>query len=125
MIKKRILFHNMEHSNPLEAHANQKLEKIETLLREDEIPTPIFLEVFLKANKQHPHHRVEINLKTPYFELHAHDECNEMYVALDNSIDKIVKQYNKQRKKNKDKRQKPETAKKDFTSDQYTLGEED
>jgi len=122
-MRKKISFHNMEHSEPLRIHSDQKLNKILDVLKEDKIPTPVFLELWLKAFKTHPHHGAEIHLKTPRFDLHAHDECTEMYVAVDNAIDKIIALYKKMKNKTQDKKQKAECEKKEFTEDEdkYTL----
>ncbi|MCK4264780.1 ribosome-associated translation inhibitor RaiA [Candidatus Babeliales bacterium] len=123
MLKKKIEFHNMDHSTPLEQHANQKLEKINDLLKKDEVPTPQFLEVWLKALGQHPHHSVEIHLKTPQFDLNAHDEGNDLYVVLDNVIDKVISLLKKHKEKNIDKQRKAKNEKRAFIEDddKYTL----
>jgi ribosomal subunit interface protein len=123
MMDRKISFHNMPHSDPMERHANEKLNKIEDMLRYPEDTTPFFVEVWLKANKQHPHHRAEIHLKTPNLDLNAHDEGTDMYVSLDNSIDKIVSLIKKEKEKREDKEQKPETEKGEFASDKYPLSE--
>jgi len=122
-VNKKIEFHNMEHSTPLEEHANQKLQKIEDLLAKEKIGTPQFLELWLKSNKQHPHHSAELHLKTPVFDLHAHDEGNDLYVVLDNVIDKIVALFKKHKEKKLDKQHKANSDKKAFIEDddKYTL----
>ena len=123
MLKKNIEFHNMDHSSPLEEHANQKLQKVEELLKRNQVGTPQVLDLWLKANRQHHHHSVEIKLKTPMFSLEAHDESPDMYVALYNCIDKIVALLNKQKKKVIDKQHKAKTEKQKFAEglDKYTL----
>jgi len=123
-MEKKITFQSMEHSAPLEAHANQKLEKIITFLKEDEIKTPIFLEMWLKGTKIHANYAVEINLKTPQFDIKSHDEGTDIYVLVDNTVDKLVKQYLKMRKKENDKKKRVDTPKKEFASDKYTLGDD-
>ncbi len=110
----------MPHSDPLEQHASQKLDKIKDFLK-DETATPFFVELFLKANKQHPHHRAELHLKTPKYDLNAHDEGADMYISIDNAIDKVVKLLKKEKVKQKDKDQKVETEKSKFISDKYKL----
>jgi ribosomal subunit interface protein len=113
----------MNHSDPIEKHARQKLEKLHELLKRDDQKPPFFVEFWLKANKLHPHHRTELHLKTSTLDLHAHDEGTDMYVSIDNTIDKMVKLVTKQKKINLDKQRKSQTEKKSFTDseDKYTL----
>lgn len=115
----------MDHSSPLEEHAHQKLIKVEDLLTGKESLTPHFIEVWFKAHKRHPHHAVELHLKTPQFDLHAHDEGADMYVALDNTIDKMVKQLHDRKTRVKDKEHKSENEKRKFEDedDKYTLSD--
>ncbi len=120
-MQKKITFEGMPHSAPLEAHALEKLEKIHDLLKRAEEATPFFVELWLKSHKTHPHHIAELHLKTPRFDLHAHDEKVDIYVALDNSIDKIVEQLKKVRSKEQDKQQKEVNEKREFVDDKYTL----
>ncbi len=115
----------MTHSDPLEAHANLKLDKIMDMLKEGEEPTPLYLEVWLKAHKKHPHHGAELHLKTPRFDLHAHDEGTDIYVVLDNAIDKMIELFKKAKRKALDKEHKEGNEKAQFAADQdkYTLSD--
>ncbi|MFH0897994.1 MAG: ribosome-associated translation inhibitor RaiA [bacterium] len=120
-MNKKISFKNMPSSAPLEAHASQKLEKIKDFLKDSEDLAPFNIELHLKANKQHPHHRADLSLKTPCFNLNSHDEGTDMYVAIDNAIDRMVALLKKEKQKLKDKSQKQETEKSKFSSDKYKL----
>lgn len=111
-MKKKISFHNMPHSDPLEQHTHQKLEKVGVFV--DDTIRPFHVEVWLKANKTHPHHAVEIHLKTPMFDLHAHKEGVDMYVVVDQAIDKIVALLIKEKEKHIDKQQKIANEKRKF-----------
>lgn len=113
-MKTKISFHNMPHSDPLEQHTAQKLEKIREYVNDS--LKPFNIEVWLKANKQHPHHAVEIHLKTPRFDINAHHEGTDMYVVVDQTIDKIVSQIIKEKEKVRDKHHKVETEKSKFLS---------
>lgn len=104
----------MQHSGPMEEHATQKLEKISDFLKSSEQASPYGVELWLKANKQHPHHAVELHLKTPHLDLNAHDEGTDMYVAIDNTIDKMVSLIKKEVSKKRDKHRKVETEKSKF-----------
>lgn len=94
----------MDHSHAIEEHARQKLEKIKELFKDDGHVRPLHVEMWLKANKQHVHHRAEVHFKAPHFVVDAHDECPDMYMAIDNATDKlfslIIKEKEKQRDKN-------------------------
>ena len=122
-MKKTITFEGMPHSAPLEAHAIEKLEKIHDFLKRSDESTPFYVELWLKAHKTHPHNIVELHLKTPRFDLNAHDEKVDIYVALDNAIDKIVAQLKKVKSKVQDKEQKEVNEKKEFAADKYTLSD--
>ena len=122
-MKKKIEFHGMESSQVLEAHANEKLEKVINLVKknEEKEPSPLIVELWLKAQKLHPNHRAELHVKTPRFDLHAHDDGTDLYVVLDNTIDKMVKLLKKAKSKAKTKEKHPKNEKLDFESDKYTL----
>ncbi len=122
-MKRKITFQHMDHSDPMEAHAQQKLDKIEEILRAYETATPFHCELWLKANKLHAHHRAELHLKTPDLDLDAHDEKNDMYAAIDCAIDKMVKLIKKEKTKRQDKVHKAENEKAAFEEDKYTLSE--
>lgn len=111
-MKTKISFQNMPHSDPLEAHTSKKLEKITAFI--DDSLRPCHAEVWLKANKTHPHHSVEIHLKTPAFDLHAHEGGTDMYVTVDSTIDKIISLLKKEKAKKVDKQHKVDTEKKAF-----------
>lgn len=113
----------MDHSDPIEKHTREKLEKLHELLKRDDQKPPFFVEFWLKANKLHPHHATELHLKTSLFDLHAHDEGTDMYVTIDNTIDKMVTLVLKEKSKLKDKNHKPKTEKRGFTEDddKFTL----
>lgn len=120
-MNRKISFHGMEHSNPMENHINEKLNKIEEILKAPEWETPKFLEFFLNSQSLHPHHSAEMHLKTPQFNLVTHDEGTDMYVVIDNVIDKMVTLLKKDKSKLIDKKQKVENAKNEFADDKYDL----
>ena len=119
----KISFHNMPHSDPIETHTIEKLEKLHELLKSHDQKPPFYVELWLKVNKPHPHHRVELHLKTSTFDLHSHDEGPDLYVAIDNTIDKMITLVRKEKSKQRDKYTKVETKKRVFeeADDKYTL----
>lgn len=112
----KISFQNMEHSDPMESHVTQKLQKVSDLLKSEENLTPLFAEFWLKANKLHPHHEADFHLKTPRFDLHAHDSGPDMYIVIDNTIDTMVALLKKEKELHRDKVRKADTDKKKFNS---------
>lgn len=116
----KITFQHMDHSDSIEQHARQKLSKVSEFFKDEENVRPLHLEMWLKANKQHAHHRAEIHLKTPHVALDAHEECPDMYLAIDSAIEKLITQLIKHREKSRDKHHKREdTEKNQFRSDKY------
>jgi ribosomal subunit interface protein len=105
-MKKKISFIHMDHSDAIEQHIHKKLEKIEHLLHKekDSESTPFFCEITLKAQRQHPHHQAEFHLKTPWLNLHSHDEGTDMYIVIDSMIDKMATLIKKEKEKKQDAR---------------------
>jgi ribosome-associated translation inhibitor RaiA len=64
---KRITFRNMEHSPAMEGYANNLLAKIEDFLQKE--GTPQYIDLVLEPSKNHAHHRAELRIKTPHFDL--------------------------------------------------------
>ncbi len=110
-MEKKITFQGIEHSSPLEEHVHKKLDKVEELLKSDSAKGPFFATLTFKAGLQHPHHYIELHVKTSHFDLHTHDEGVDMYVLVESVIDKMVHRIRKEKGKLKDKHQKIETEK--------------
>ncbi|KKQ33106.1 MAG: hypothetical protein US49_C0002G0001 [candidate division TM6 bacterium GW2011_GWF2_37_49] len=110
----KIAFQNMEHSEPLDSHTRSKLQKVSDMLSKEENITPLFAEFWLKSHKQHPHSSAEFHLKTPRFDLHAHDEGTDLYVVVDNTIDKMVAQLKKEKERFRESHRKPDSEKSRF-----------
>lgn len=110
----KIAFQNMDHSEPLDAHTRAKLQKISEMLSKEQNIMPLFAEFWLKANKQHPHHSAEFHLRTPRFDLHSHDEGPDLYIVVDNTIDKMVAQLKKEKERFRDNHRKPDSDKSKF-----------
>lgn len=110
----KISFLNMEHSDLLEQHTRQKLERLFELLRSEVDSTPFLVEIVLRANALHPHHSVEFHLRTKHFDLNAHEEGADMYVAVDDTIDKMAMLVKKDKEKLQDKHQKQDNEKRRF-----------
>jgi ribosomal subunit interface protein len=101
----------MPHSISIEEHAQQKLNKTLELLKSEGTQTPLYAELWLKANKQHPHHAAELHLKTPHLDLHSHDEGTDMYMVIDTAIEKMLTLVKKEKERQRDKIRKPQIDK--------------
>lgn len=100
---KRITFRNMEHSDVMEQYANQQLEKIEHFLQENE-RTPIYIDLVMEPSKIHEHHKIELRVKSPHFDLHSGHEFHhgeKFYDVLDRIIDVMYRQLHEENKKMK------------------------
>lgn len=102
-MNKRIVFRNMEHSDVMEAYANEKLEKIVTFLESDR--GPVYIDLYLEPSKVHEHHRVELHVKSAEYNLNSSYEKEGMdfYDVLDHVIDVMYRELHEAKRKNHDK----------------------
>lgn len=114
MIKNKITFLNMPHSPVIEEHSQGKLDKFLHIIHQEGHQTPLYAELWLKANKVHPHHSVELHLKTPHLDLHTEAEGPDMYLTIDSAIDKMMLLVKKSKEKQRDKERKHPTEKSSF-----------
>jgi len=117
----KITFEGMPHSQALEKVATEKILKIKELISDPEWKTPRFVELWLKANNQHKHHLAKLHLKTPDFDLNSESEDTDMYLAVDNTVNKMITLVRKEKNKIKDLRKNGSSEKRDFSKDKYNL----
>lgn len=101
---KRITFRNMDHSDPMEQHANQQLAKIEKFLENE--PTPIYIDLVLEASKTREHPFAELRVKSPNYDCVSNYEHTgvDMYDLIDRVIDVMYHQLRETKQKMVDKR---------------------
>lgn len=87
---KKFTFRNMPHSAVLEDYANGQLAKIEEFLKNE--PSPIYIDFIFEPAKIHAHHRIELIIKSPHYDLISHYEGPEFYDALDTVVDKMYRE---------------------------------
>lgn len=121
----KITFRNMSSSAPMEAHAISKLDKILDFLRSTPNNSPLYVEMWLDEHRTHPHQKADLHLKTPIFDLFTSDRSTDMYLAIDNSIDKMVQLLIAEKDKMKTVEHHPHTPKTDFYNDNYTYETEE
>lgn len=111
----KLTFHGMPHSQALENHAREKMDKITHLFKAESGDHPLFIELFLNAQTAHgAHHNVELHIKTEQLNLVTHAEDSDMYTATDMVIEKMAGLVRKEKKKLNDKKQKVVTEKTAF-----------
>ncbi|NRB21273.1 HPF/RaiA family ribosome-associated protein [Candidatus Dependentiae bacterium] len=98
----KITFRNMEHSDPMEKHAQQQLEKVKTFLENE--PTPVRIDLILEPSKVHSHHRIELRVKSPHYDVISNYEGSEFYKVLDRVIDIMYKRLHEEKRKRIDAR---------------------
>ncbi len=111
----KINFHQMPHSDGLEAHAREKLTKVATLFKKTEDQHPVSAELFLNAHTGAPS-EVELRIRSGHISLTSHDSDHDMYRAIDTVVDKMVTQVKKEKERLDDKIHKVVTDKKIFHS---------
>lgn len=79
-MNKKITFRGMEHSPVLEEFSNKHLEKVERFLENER--DPVYIELVLDAERTHHHHKVELLVKSPHYDLISHSEGPEMYELI-------------------------------------------
>lgn len=93
---KRITFRNMEHSDVLKEYADKQLDKVVRFLGNER--TPIYIDLVFEPSKIHEHHRIELRVKSPNYDLISNYEFkgDPFYDVLDRVIDVM---YNRLREK--------------------------
>ncbi len=105
-MNRRIAYRNMESTPALEDFINKGLEKIERLLATEK--TPQGLDFVLTSEHSGVIYKVELNVSTPEYKLHAHNEGTDMHQQIDKSIETMLEEIRKAKEKNDDYRQKPD-----------------
>ena len=108
-MKKSLTFRHMEHSNAMALYVDEQLVKLEKFLANE--PTPVFLDVVLEADHRRSVSRGEIRLKTPHYDVFAHDEQPDMYDLIDTIIDIAYRQVLEKKRELVDKRKTNDTFK--------------
>lgn len=101
-MKTRYTFRHMEHSAAMESYAEEQMHKIYDFLAHESEPQS--LELVLEPSKVHEHHRIELRIKTPHYDLISNYEGPKFYDVLDRVIDVMYKRLREEKKKHLDKR---------------------
>ncbi|HSC25370.1 MAG TPA: HPF/RaiA family ribosome-associated protein [Candidatus Babeliales bacterium] len=98
----RIVFRNMDHSDVMEAYANDQLEKVIKFLENDR--GPVFINLYFEPSHVHEHHRVELHVKSAEYDLNSSYEHEGMnfYDTLDRVIDVMYRELHEKKRRNHD-----------------------
>jgi ribosomal subunit interface protein len=101
-MNKRIVFRNMEHSDVMEAYANEQLEKIITFLENDR--GPVHIDLYFEPSRVHEHHRIELHVKSAEYDLNSsyEHEGQGFYDVLDRVIDVMYRELHEAKRRNHD-----------------------
>jgi len=103
-MNKRITFRNMEHSEVLKQYADDQLAKLEEFLENER--SPVYIDLVFEPSKIHEHHRVELRVKSPNYDLISNyeHEGTGFYDVVDRVIDVMYKELHEAKKKRVDER---------------------
>ncbi len=79
-------------TNAIETYADDKLSKIERYFKED-------LDAFVVCKIYKDHHKVEVTIPTKYYTMRAEVGNDDMYAAIDLTVDKLESQIRKHKSK--------------------------
>lgn len=96
-MQKKVVFRHMDHSEVMEKYAHEQLEKIVRFLENER--EPIYLDLILEPSKVHAHHRIEVRVKSPHYDLISNYEGSEFYDVLDRVIDVMYRQLCEKKRK--------------------------
>jgi ribosomal subunit interface protein len=88
-MQKKIVFRGTPHSDVAENYAQEQLARIEDFLKHER--TPITIDLIFTPAHLHAHHRVELLVKTPHYDLVTHHEGPEFYDVIDRVIDTMYR----------------------------------
>lgn len=97
-------------TDAIEAYAKDKLEKVERYFKED-------LEAFVVCKIYKDHHKVEVTIPTKFYTMRAEVGDDDMYAAIDLTIDKLESQIRKHKSKITRSLQKKEATSDLFAED--------
>lgn len=92
----------MDHSDVMEEYANEQLAKVINFLEHER--TPIYIDLVLEPSKIHAHHRVELRVKSPQYDLISNYEGTDLYAVLDRVIDVMYEELHEQKRREVDER---------------------
>lgn len=93
----KISFQGMPHSIALENYAREKMAKIAKLLGEN--ISPLLFDFHLKSHTERAHQEALLNLQVKQIHLSVTSEDKDMYLAIDETVSKIINLLKKEKAK--------------------------
>jgi ribosomal subunit interface protein len=100
----KVTFQGIEHSESVENYANKKNEKIEELLKQQN--TPHIYEYHIHKFTHKSYYEVSLHVRVQAFSLDTKLEGDDVYVALDEVVDKMIVLVKKEKEKQRDSHRK-------------------
>lgn len=101
-MKGKVTFRHMEHSNIMEEYAENQLHKVYEFLSNER--DPVYVDITFEPSKVHSHHKVELRVKSPHYDLITHHEGPEFYKVIDHVIDTMYRRLLEEKRKELDER---------------------
>ena len=98
----KITFRHMERSQVIEDYAERQLQKVYEFLSNER--DPVYVELTFEPSKVHAHHRVELLVKSPHYDLIAHREGPEFYDLIDKVVDIMYHNLHEEKRREIDER---------------------
>lgn len=103
-MNKRFYFKDMEPSKAMENYANEQLAKVEKFLSHE--PLPVSIDMTFSPSKVREHHKVELRIKSPHYDLVSEYEHQgmEFYDVIDRVIDTMYRNLHEAKRQRVDER---------------------
>ena len=98
----KFTFRHMERSTVIEDYANNQLSKVYEFLSNER--EPVYIDVIFEPSKVHAHHRVELLVKSPCYDLITHREGPEFYDLIDQVVDIMYRNLHEEKRREIDER---------------------
>jgi ribosomal subunit interface protein len=98
----KVTFRHMDHSDVVEDYAGRQLHKVYEFLSNER--DPVYVNITFEPSKVHAHHKVELQVKSPHYDLIAHREGPEFYDIIDQVVDIMYRQLHEHKRKELDER---------------------
>lgn len=101
-----VTFRHMDASEPLRAHAIEKVERIVAKYLKNALEA----HVILATNRHRAHNLAEINIHAAHFDISAHAENPDLYTAIDMAVVKVEAQLRKHKDRINDRKGRANAA---------------
>lgn len=93
----QITFRGMDHSTIIEEYFHAQMAKVLEFLKHER--EPILIHAIFTANPKKDHHKVELLIKTPHYDLVITHKGPEMYELLDHVVDTAYLELHEKKRK--------------------------